>query len=672
MSLTVANRIRLGFATILLILLIIGGNSFFNFMKVENEALHAQQVALPSLEASTRLEILLLIIQRLALEEYFSKTIEQLNKNHNEITQHQQKIDILLQKLKTLARDDQNLSDKLPGLTDTTNDIRKTIEVLYQSKKTLFLSQDNLAVSLNTFNVLGYDIASSLYDVVDIETDHPQAEGLIAVADQLDSLMITNMETVEDIAKQINKKRTNAVARESIYLNNDFEIKLDYLITRGKGIIDDETVERLKTDYDKFLVFLKGPKSIEAIKLKILTTTDELEVLSNQTNSQTVQGVKKVQAVLQAATESAEHSELLILERVSSGKTQAIIAMIIASIVSIFVSYNTVRSIVRPLNKINRALGALAHGDLTQVVDHKTKDELGVLTKNINHLASSLRSVIASIASGSRQLATASEHTSSITQETTYAIGEQQTQIDQAAAAINEMSLSAGQVSEHAVATLQEVKETNNQAISVAKVSENNTQTITALSNDVSNASEVINKLHDDSTDIGSIIDVIRGIADQTNLLALNAAIEAARAGEQGRGFAVVADEVRNLANRTQQSTSQINDMVELIQSGAQQAVKVMDLSQKHAQSCVIDSEKTSSSLHAMSDALVRVEEKSSQISQAATEQNIVSLEISTLLESIVEISNNTSAGADKTEQATIEVANLAVELQTAAANFKI
>lgn len=672
MSLTVANRIRLGFATILLILLIIGGNSFFNFMKVENEALHAQQVALPSLEASTQLEILLLIIQRLALEEYFSKNIEQLNKNHNEITQHQQKIDLLLQQLKTLARDDKNLSDKLPGLTDTTNDIRKTIEILYQSKKTLFLSQDNLAVSLNTFNVLGYDIASSLYDVVDIETDHPQAEGLIAVADQLDSLMITNMETVEDIAKQINKKRTNAVARESIYLNNDFEIKLDYLITRGKGIIDDETVERLKTDYDKFLVFLKGPKSIETIKLKILTTTDELEVLSNQTNSQTVQGVKKVQAVLQAATESAEHSELLILERVSSGKTQAIIAMIIASIVSIFVSYNTVRSIVRPLNKINRALGALAHGDLTQVVDHKTKDELGVLTKNINHLASSLRSVIASIASGSRQLATASEHTSSITQETTYAIGEQQTQIDQAAAAINEMSLSAGQVSEHAVATLQEVKETNNQAISVAKVSENNTQTITALSNDVSNASEVINKLHDDSTDIGSIIDVIRGIADQTNLLALNAAIEAARAGEQGRGFAVVADEVRNLANRTQQSTSQINDMVELIQSGAQQAVKVMDLSQKHAQSCVIDSEKTSSSLHAMSDALVRVEEKSSQISQAATEQNIVSLEISTLLESIVEISNNTSAGADKTEQATIEVANLAVELQTAAANFKI
>ena len=672
MSLTVANRIRLGFVSILLMLFFIGGNSLYGFFKVEAETIHSKTIALPALQFSNKLEGQLMIVQRLSLEEYHSTTISDIEKYHADLVTSEETVQTLLQKLTSLSAQDQTIASKLPSLKSAVSTMRSTTSSLYLSKSAVLTLRQDLSDALENLSEMSDELSSNLLDVSDIESDNSQVNELIGIANDLDGLIMTIINTGEDIAKQEDKAKTIAIAKELTFVNDDVNTKLNFLITRGVGIIDAELLETLRANYQDIVPFISGSNSIEAIKLKLLAKTNESSSLSKLTNQQTIEAVVQVEIVLEAASKSAEHSEELILENVNDGKFQTIIVMIIAAFISMFVSYTTVNSISHPLNKINNALGFLAKGDLTHSVEHDTKDEFGELTRNINHLSTSLREVITSIANGSRQLATASDQTSSITQETTQAIAEQQTQVDQAAAAINEMSLSAGQVSENAASALNEVQETNNQAIAIAKVSESNKSVITSLATDISDAAGVINKLHDDSTNIGSIIDVIRGIAEQTNLLALNAAIEAARAGEYGRGFAVVADEVRNLANRTQKSTTEINDMVELIQSGALEAVKVMELSQKEAQGCVSDSEKTSSSLHEMSEALVRVEDKSEQITQAAQEQNVVSNEISQLLESIVEISNNTSNGAEQTAQATIEVANLAVELQTAAANFKI
>ena len=211
------------------------------------------------------------------------------------------------------------------------------------------------------------------------------------------------------------------------------------------------------------------------------------------------------------------------------------------------------------------------------------------------------------------------------------------------------MSSTSQTVSNSAQQALHEIKNADKEAERVKDISNQNKATIEQLAYEVDEASNVINKLHKDSASIGSILDVIRGIADQTNLLALNAAIEAARAGEYGRGFAVVADEVRSLASKTQESTQEIQSMIESLQSGAEAAVSAMEKGKQQAVSCVKQSDLASSALDSITLAVSQAHNVSEEISTAAQEQQQVSQEISERLESIVAIAEQTAEGAIQT-----------------------
>ena len=465
-------------------------------------------------------------------------------------------------------------------------------------------------------------------------------------------------------AQLIEKEITNSYTE----LNRSIDDVLNELRSNDASDIADEITSAV----DEVRNLINGNNSIyvnKAAQLEAIAKATAT-LASAENDIQSASSILAKQVALANDTKVATSE--MVDDAVSAGNTSTTLIMVISVLISIGTAFYILTSITRPLSRVNEMLNIVASGDLSRKLDDTGTDEFSQLSKNCNSLIDSLRNLIESIVSRSTQLAAAAEETSAVTAQSTTAIEEQRNQVEQAATATTEMSSTSQSVLSSANDALGEIKQADDEAERIKDISENNRKTIELLANEVESASQVINKLQQDSASIGGILDVIRGIAEQTNLLALNAAIEAARAGEQGRGFAVVADEVRTLASRTQESTQEIHNMIEVLQSGAEKAVSVMDTGKSQAANCVEQSELADKALETITHAVHEAYDRSSQIATAAEEQSVVAHEISENLESIVAIAEQTTAGSQQTASSSGEVARLAEELQQSVQEFKL
>ena len=328
--------------------------------------------------------------------------------------------------------------------------------------------------------------------------------------------------------------------------------------------------------------------------------------------------------------------------------------------------------LLKRLKRISEIANAISQNDISHVCEMQSDDMIGDIVGAFNQMAANLRNMIGKISGATTQLAAAAEETSSITEDTSRGVQAQQAEIDSIASAMNEMTATVQEVARNAADASSAADKADREAKSGALVATEAIGGIDSLVAEVNSASSVIRNLEQESENIGSVLDVIRGIAEQTNLLALNAAIEAARAGEQGRGFAVVADEVRTLASRTQQSTQEIQDMILRLQDGAVNAVKVMEAAQGKAQSSSDLVEKAAESLAMIAGSVSSINDMSAMIASAAEEQSSVAAEMQSNMNNIREVADRSADGAQQTAQASEELARLAAEQQALMAQFKM
>jgi methyl-accepting chemotaxis protein len=316
-------------------------------------------------------------------------------------------------------------------------------------------------------------------------------------------------------------------------------------------------------------------------------------------------------------------------------------------------------------------LHAMSQGDLTHKVSITGKDEFAWMCWEYSEARKGFMTLVKEMLGSSDQLA-AAEELSAITEQANRGVMRQQGEIEQVATAMNEMSATVSEVSKNAANAASAATDADDRAKDASAVVNTTVETINNLASEVERASEMIENLKGDSLSIGAVLDVIRDIAEQTNLLALNAAIEAARAGEQGRGFAVVADEVRTLASRTQQSTREINDMIEKLQNGANQAVSVMEAGRTKAVESVEQAAKAGEALEAITGVVDNIKSMNMQIASAAEEQSATAEEINRNIVNISEVAQETAAGSQQTASASDELARLASDLQGHVVKFKI
>lgn len=673
-QLKVAHKVILGFGFIALLLLLSSGSALLSFAAVSHSSERVNQLAVPVQQQSNAAQVQLLKLAKLSALGYtadqdadISQYQQQFNVGSNDLRQQ-------LKALSSLTNGEAQFTSTLADIDNRYQQYASAADAMFNARLNSLALQQKVLEEFAILEQLVDSIGANLLDIsyLDLPGGARQMELIAGSANRIDGQLLGLLNTFKEVAAYTDITQAQAGQENLSFSLSDMQVNVDYMANQVATLNTDGLWQSITEQLSELTNRVESQSSLARIKLAQVEAQQQARQQLTLSEQRVEQVITALDALQSAADKQFAALQQNVSDSVSSGNTRTLSLMLVLILLAVAAAYLTIGAMLRPLAEINKVLSDVAQGNLTRKLQVEQQDEFGALAEKVNSLTSALSSLIIDIQHNASELNQNASQSAYEVGEINDSLQHQQQQIANVNDITRQLADSTRDIASQSAETTAAMQQALSQGQQIDQIARQNSDRITHLAQQLTNTSAIMSRVNDEANNIGSILATIRSIAEQTNLLALNAAIEAARAGEQGRGFAVVADEVRSLAGRTQQATDEIRQMIETLQQQSKHAVQAISNGKTDADSCVAQTQELANSLSVVIQAMATTQDISSRVTAATETQLKLGSTIDQNMQEMVEVAHVSSEKAERTLQHSDGVSRLANALQKAAGAFKI
>ncbi|WP_334037411.1 methyl-accepting chemotaxis protein [Alteromonas macleodii] len=650
MQLTIINKITLGFGLFGCLLLLTSILSYFGLSGIKDSAQDVVEQKMPVQTSMVKVKTEILSLSVITANGYHVENREELVANKETFDTLSSAFSDDLSRLNSLMPNNavaSNAVDVSLAYVNSSNDMYTAINERMNIEKALAAQLEKVLMTADEASALMLDLSY-------LEGNNPSIETLIGAGTAIDNKLLTMNDSFIELAETDNATQSASIIEDLEYQLSNLQVDKDYVNRLATGVDDGGTIASFNEQYDLLMEAVNGANGLIALQRQKLSEVDKAAKAQKEAKEALETALADINTLFDAVQKQSLEGQNAILESVQANLVRNIIVAALGLVAAIFLAVIVTRSISKPLGRINKGLSQLSKGDLSTKLPQEGNDEFSALSAKVNSLTDSLRELVGNILEQEKRLI-------DITKESVELGNKSLSEVDKQREQVTVTSTNTKHVQEKSRSNLAQINEAMDALRDITKQSTDIGQLVQKSSQQVGNqakqaesSAQIINRLDDNSRNIGSILDVIKTIAEQTNLLALNAAIEAARAGEQGRGFAVVADEVRTLANRTHDSTEEIEQMIGNLQKDAAQAVKAINAGREQAQEGVEITQQVSQQVESIREIIERLSDINEHIVADTEQQDVLLGDVAKSLNRIVALADSSAQSTRQSNESTM------------------